>query len=205
MPGGSSGGSAAAVAARLAPWALGTDTGGSIRQPAALCGIVGLKPTYGAVSRYGMIAFASSLDQAGPLTRDVTDAALLLRHMVGERDELDSTSLRYPGEIALPGRTELTGVRVGVPAELSGEGIEPGVLAAFEATLELLRTLGASVESCALPHAPHALAAYYVLAPAEASSNLARFDGVRYGYRASGATDSSTCIRGPATTASAPR
>ncbi len=189
VPGGSSGGSAAAVAARLAPWALGTDTGGSIRQPAALCGIVGLKPTYGAVSRYGMIAFASSLDQAGPLTRDVTDAALLLRHMVGERDELDSTSLRYPGEIALPGRTELTGVRVGVPAELSGEGIEPGVLAAFEATLELLRTLGASVESCALPHAPHALAAYYVLAPAEASSNLARFDGVRYGYRASGATE----------------
>ena len=189
VPGGSSGGSAAAVAARLAPWALGTDTGGSIRQPAALCGIVGLKPTYGAVSRYGMIAFASSLDQAGPLTRDVTDAALLLRHMVGERDELDSTSLRYPREIALPSRTELAGVRVGVPVELSGEGIEPGVLAAFEATLELLRTLGASVESCALPHAPHALAAYYVLAPAEASSNLARFDGVRYGYRAGGASD----------------
>jgi aspartyl-tRNA(Asn)/glutamyl-tRNA(Gln) amidotransferase subunit A len=189
VPGGSSGGSAAAVAARLAPWALGTDTGGSIRQPAALCGIVGLKPTYGAVSRYGMIAFASSLDQAGPLTRDVTDAALLLRHMVGERDELDSTSLRYPREISLPSRTELAGVRVGVPVELSGEGIEPGVLAAFEATLELLRTLGASVESCALPHAPHALAAYYVLAPAEASSNLARFDGVRYGYRAAGASD----------------
>jgi aspartyl-tRNA(Asn)/glutamyl-tRNA(Gln) amidotransferase subunit A len=190
VPGGSSGGSAAAVAARLAPWALGTDTGGSIRQPAALCGIVGLKPTYGAVSRYGMIAFASSLDQAGPLTRDVTDAALLLRHMVGERDELDSTSLRYPGgEISLPSRTELAGVRVGVPVELSGEGIEPGVLAAFEATLELLRTLGASVEGCALPHAPHALAAYYVLAPAEASSNLARFDGVRYGYRAAGASE----------------
>jgi len=189
VPGGSSGGSAAAVAARLAPWALGTDTGGSIRQPAALCGIVGLKPTYGAVSRYGMIAFASSLDQAGPLTRDVTDAALLLRHMVGERDELDSTSLRYPREISLPSRTELAGVRVGVPVELSGEGIEPDVLAAFETTLELLRTLGASVEGCALPHAPHALAAYYVLAPAEASSNLARFDGVRYGYRASGATE----------------
>jgi len=189
VPGGSSGGSAAAVAARLAPWALGTDTGGSIRQPAALCGIVGLKPTYGAVSRYGMIAFASSLDQAGPLTRDVTDAALLLRHMVGERDELDSTSLRYPGEISLPSRTDLAGVRVGVPVELTGEGIEPGVLEAFEKTLELLSTLGASVESCALPHAPHALAAYYVLAPAEASSNLARFDGVRYGYRASGASD----------------
>jgi aspartyl-tRNA(Asn)/glutamyl-tRNA(Gln) amidotransferase subunit A len=189
VPGGSSGGSAAAVAARLAPWALGTDTGGSIRQPAALCGIVGLKPTYGAVSRYGMIAFASSLDQAGPLTRDVTDAALMLRHMVGDRDELDSTSLLYPGEIALPSRTDLAGLRIGVPAELSGEGIEPGVLAAFEATLELMRTLGAGVESCALPHAPHALAAYYVLAPAEASSNLARFDGVRYGYRAPGATE----------------
>ncbi len=187
VPGGSSGGSAAAVAARTAPWALGTDTGGSIRQPAALCGIVGLKPTYGAVSRYGMIAFASSLDQAGPLTRDVTDAALLYGQMVGARDPRDSTSLDFPGRIELPTRTDLRGLRFGVPAELSGEGIEPGVLAAFEAALELLRTLGASVEPCALPHAPHALAAYYVLAPAEASSNLARFDGVRYGYRAAGA------------------
>jgi aspartyl-tRNA(Asn)/glutamyl-tRNA(Gln) amidotransferase subunit A len=189
VPGGSSGGSAAAVAAGLAPWALGTDTGGSIRQPAALCGIVGLKPTYGAASRYGMIAFASSLDQAGPLTRDVSDAALLLRHMVGARDPLDSTSLDFPEEIALPRRTDLQGVRFGVPAELSGEGIEPGVLGAFEATLELARQLGASVEPCTLPHAPHALAAYYVLAPAECSSNLARFDGVRYGYRAQEAPD----------------
>jgi aspartyl-tRNA(Asn)/glutamyl-tRNA(Gln) amidotransferase subunit A len=189
VPGGSSGGSAAAVAARLAPWALGTDTGGSIRQPAALCGIVGLKPTYGAVSRYGMIAFASSLDQAGPLTRDVTDAALLYGHMVGERDARDSTSLRFPGVIVAPTRRELAGVRIGVPVELAGEGIEAGVLERFEATLELARTLGASVEPCALPHAPHALAAYYVLAPAEASSNLARFDGVRYGYRASGTAD----------------
>ena len=189
VPGGSSGGSAAAVAARLAPWALGTDTGGSIRQPAALCGIVGLKPTYGAVSRYGMIAFASSLDQAGPLTRDVTDAALLYSSMVGARDPRDSTSLDFPGAIELPTRTDLVGVRIGVPSELTGEGVEPGVLNAFEATLELLRTLGASVEPCALPHAPHALAAYYVLAPAEASSNLARFDGVRYGYRASDADD----------------
>jgi aspartyl-tRNA(Asn)/glutamyl-tRNA(Gln) amidotransferase subunit A len=189
VPGGSSGGSAAAVAAGLAPWAIGTDTGGSIRQPAALCGIVGLKPTYGAVSRYGMIAFASSLDQAGPLTRDVSDAALLLSHMVGERDPLDATSLDFPEPIAMPSRRHLAGIRLGVPSELTGEGIEPGVLGAFQATLELARQLGATVESCALPHAPHALAAYYVLAPAECSSNLARFDGVRYGYRAAHADD----------------
>src|SRR5579871_6398412 len=189
VPGGSSGGSAAAVAAGLAPWALGTDTGGSIRQPAALCGIVGLKPTYGSASRYGMIAFASSLDQAGPLTRDVTDAALLFGAMVGPRDPCDATSLDYPGRIELPTRTDLAGVRLGVPRELSGEGIEPGVLAAFEGALERARALGASVEPCALPHAPHALAAYYVLAPAEASSNLARYDGVRYGYRAPDATE----------------
>jgi aspartyl-tRNA(Asn)/glutamyl-tRNA(Gln) amidotransferase subunit A len=188
VPGGSSGGSAAAVAAGLAPWALGTDTGGSIRQPAALCGIVGMKPTYGAVSRYGMIAFASSLDQAGPLTRDVTDAALMLRHMVG-RDECDATSLRFPEEIVLPSAERLDGVRLGVPVELCGEGIDAGVLAAFEASLERAEQLGASVEQVELPHAPHALSAYYVLAPAEASSNLARFDGVRYGMRASNARD----------------
>jgi aspartyl-tRNA(Asn)/glutamyl-tRNA(Gln) amidotransferase subunit A len=189
VPGGSSGGSAAAVAAGLAPWAIGTDTGGSIRQPAALCGIVGLKPTYGAVSRHGMIAFASSLDQAGPMTRDVSDAALLLRHMVGARDPRDATSLDFPEEIVLPSRSDLRGVRLGVPAELSGAGIEPGVLGALESTLELARQLGASVEPCTLPHAQHALAAYYVLAPAECSSNLARFDGVRYGYRAPDAPD----------------
>jgi aspartyl-tRNA(Asn)/glutamyl-tRNA(Gln) amidotransferase subunit A len=183
VPGGSSGGSAAAVAAGSAPWALGTDTGGSIRQPAALCGIVGLKPTYGSVSRYGMIAFASSLDQAGPLTRDVTDAALLFRHMLG-RDHCDSTSLEYPGEIALPTAERLDGIRLGVPEELTRtEGTEPGVLEAFQATLRLAEELGATVETCRLPHAPHALSAYYVLAPAEASSNLARFDGVRYGLR----------------------
>jgi aspartyl-tRNA(Asn)/glutamyl-tRNA(Gln) amidotransferase subunit A len=182
VPGGSSGGSAAAVAAGLAPWALGTDTGGSIRQPAALCGIVGLKPTYGACSRYGMIAFASSLDQAGPLTRDVTDAALLFRHMVG-RDTCDSTSLEFPGTVELPDAERLDGIRLGVPEELSGPGIEPGVLASFEATLDLARELGATVEPTKLPHAPHALSAYYILAPAEASSNLARYDGVRYGLR----------------------
>ena len=184
VPGGSSGGSAAAVAAGCAPWALGTDTGGSIRQPAALCGIVGLKPTYGTVSRYGMIAFASSLDQAGPLTRDVTDAALLLRHMVGQ-DARDCTSVGFPGEIATPSAERLDGIRLGVPEELTGEGIEPGVLDAFNATLELAQELGARVQTCHLPHAPHALAAYYVLAPAEASSNLARYDGVRYGARVS--------------------
>jgi aspartyl-tRNA(Asn)/glutamyl-tRNA(Gln) amidotransferase subunit A len=188
VPGGSSGGSAAAVAAGLAPWALGTDTGGSIRQPAALCGIVGLKPTYGAVSRYGMIAFASSLDQAGPLTRDVTDAALMLRHMVGQ-DPCDATSLAFPGEIALPSAERLDGVRLGVPTELTGEGIDAGVLASFQAALERARELGADVREVALAHAPRALSAYYVLAPAEASSNLARFDGVRYGARAAGASD----------------
>ena len=184
VPGGSSGGSAAAVAAGSAPWALGTDTGGSIRQPAALCGIVGLKPTYGTVSRYGMIAFASSLDQAGPLTRDVTDAALLLRHMVGQ-DERDSTSIGFPGEIARPTATSLEGIRLGVPEELTGEGvgIDAGVLETFDATLQLAQRLGATVHSCRLPHAAHALSAYYVLAPAEASSNLARYDGVRYGAR----------------------
>jgi aspartyl-tRNA(Asn)/glutamyl-tRNA(Gln) amidotransferase subunit A len=188
VPGGSSGGSAAAVAAGLAPWALGTDTGGSIRQPAALCGIVGCKPTYGAVSRYGMIAFASSLDQAGPLTRDVTDAALMLRHMVG-RDPRDATSLAFPEEIALPSAERLEGVRLGVPEELTGEGVEGGVLEAFQATLARAEELGAQVQSVKLPHAPHALSAYYILAPAEASSNLARFDGVRYGLRAEGAKD----------------
>jgi aspartyl-tRNA(Asn)/glutamyl-tRNA(Gln) amidotransferase subunit A len=183
VPGGSSGGSAAAVAAGLVPWAIGTDTGGSIRQPAALCGIVGLKPTYGAISRYGMIAFASSLDQAGPLTRDVTDAALLFGAMVGA-DPCDSTSLGLPEPVRLPEATDLRGVRLGVAEELSGEGIEHGVLAAFEQTLELARELGASVETMRLPHAPHGIAAYYLIAPAEASSNLARYDGVRYGHRA---------------------
>jgi aspartyl-tRNA(Asn)/glutamyl-tRNA(Gln) amidotransferase subunit A len=182
VPGGSSGGSAAAVAAGSAPWALGTDTGGSIRQPAALCGIVGLKPTYGAVSRFGMIAFASSLDQAGPLTRDVTDAALLLRHMVGH-DDRDATSVAFPEEIVLPTAQRLDAIRLGVPDDLTGEGVEPGVMERFEATLAVARELGASVERVSLPHADYGLSAYYVLAPAEASSNLARYDGVRYGLR----------------------
>jgi aspartyl-tRNA(Asn)/glutamyl-tRNA(Gln) amidotransferase subunit A len=185
VPGGSSGGSAAAVAAGLAPWAIGTDTGGSIRQPASLCGIVGLKPTYGAVSRYGMVAFASSLDQCGPLTRDVTDAALLLRHLVG-RDPCDSTSIGSPAPIELPSREDLGGLRFGVPAELSSEaeGVEPGVAEAFERTLGLIEQLGGALEETQLPHAPHGISAYYVLAPAEASANLARYDGVRFGLRA---------------------
>jgi aspartyl-tRNA(Asn)/glutamyl-tRNA(Gln) amidotransferase subunit A len=187
VPGGSSGGSAASVAAGTAPWSIGTDTGGSIRQPAALCGIVGLKPTYGAISRYGMIAFASSLDQAGTFTRDVTDTALLLSGMVGA-DPCDSTSIGLPEPVRLPTKTDLKGIRLGVPEELSGEGIEPGVLAAFNDTLDKARALGATVETMHLPHAPHGLAAYYLLAPAEASSNLARYDGVRFGYRADAAS-----------------
>ena len=186
VPGGSSGGSAAAVAAGLAPWAIGTDTGGSIRQPAALCGIVGLKPTYGSVSRNGMIAFASSLDQCGPLTRDVTDAALLLRHMVGA-DPCDSTCLTFPEEVRLPSAERLDGLRVGVPAGLDDGGVEPGVREVIERALALVEELGGRVEEIALPHAPHGLSAYYLLAPAEASANLARYDGVRYGLRADGA------------------
>jgi aspartyl-tRNA(Asn)/glutamyl-tRNA(Gln) amidotransferase subunit A len=188
VPGGSSGGSAAAVAAGLVPWALGTDTGGSVRQPAALCGIVGLKPTYGAISRYGMIAFASSLDQCGPLTRTVADAALLFAHLVG-RDPCDATSLGLPEPVRMPTAERLDGIRLGVPEELTGEGVDAGVRETFEATLRLAEELGASVDTCRLPHAEHALSAYYVLAPAEASSNLARYDGVRYGMRHEGDGD----------------
>ena len=184
VPGGSSGGSAAAVAGRLAPCAIGTDTGGSIRQPASLCGIVGLKPTYGAISRYGMIAFASSLDQCGPLTRDVTDAALLLRTLEG-RDPCDSTSVGIEGGVELPSREDLKGLSFGVPKELASEaeGIEAGVRENFERTVALIEELGGEVSETELPHAPHGISAYYVIAPAEASANLARFDGVRYGLR----------------------
>ena len=189
VPGGSSGGSAAAVAAGLAPWAIGTDTGGSIRQPAALCGIVGLKPTYGAVSRYGMVAFASSLDQCGPLTRTVADSALLLAHMVGH-DDCDSTSLGLPEPVRAPGRGDLKGLRLGVPVELSSsaQGMEPGVGEVFDRTLARIEELGGEVVEVHLPHAPHGIAAYYVIAPAEASSNLARYDGVRFGMRAGNGT-----------------
>ena len=181
VPGGSSGGSAAAVAAGTAPWAIGTDTGGSIRQPASLCGIVGMKPTYGAVSRYGMIAFASSLDQCGPLTRDVTDAAILLSHLQG-RDPCDSTSLGIPGGVPLPSAERLDGLRFGVWG-MEEEGLEPGVAEQVNATLAKIEELGGSVERIELPHAKYGIPAYYVIAPAEASSNLARYDGVRYGHR----------------------
>jgi aspartyl-tRNA(Asn)/glutamyl-tRNA(Gln) amidotransferase subunit A len=187
VPGGSSGGSAAAVAAGLAPAAIGTDTGGSVRQPAALCGVVGLKPTYGTVSRYGMIAFASSLDQAGPITRTVADAAVLFRAMTGAADRNDMTSIGWAGQAAgieVPSAERLDGLRIGVPTDLLGDGIEPGVRAAFDTALRTAEGLGATVVEVRLPHARHALSAYYLLAPAEASSNLARFDGVRYGNRA---------------------
>ncbi|MEZ5156999.1 MAG: Asp-tRNA(Asn)/Glu-tRNA(Gln) amidotransferase subunit GatA [Solirubrobacterales bacterium] len=184
VPGGSSGGSAAVVAGGLAPCSLGTDTGGSIRQPAALCGVVGMKPTYGSISRYGMIAFASSLDQCGPFTRDVRDAALLLS-VLGGRDERDSTSIGFPEPIAMPTRDDLRGLRIGVPRELSSdaEGIEPGVREVFERTVTLCEELGAEVAETGLPNSGQGISAYYVLAPAEASANLARYDGVRFGAR----------------------
>lgn len=184
VPGGSSGGSAAAVAGGLAPCALGTDTGGSIRQPAALCGIVGLKPTYGSISRYGMIAFASSLDQCGPLTRTVSDAALLLEAMQG-LDSRDSTSTGLEAGIEAPTKLDLEGLRFGVPTELVGEdiGIEAGVREVFDRTLSRIEEIGGEVVEIGLPNAAHGISAYYVLAPAEASSNLARYDGVRFGLR----------------------
>jgi aspartyl-tRNA(Asn)/glutamyl-tRNA(Gln) amidotransferase subunit A len=188
VPGGSSGGSAAAVGGGLAPCAIGTDTGGSIRQPASLCGIVGLKPTYGAISRYGMIAFASSLDQCGPLTRDVTDAALLLAAMQG-RDPCDSTSVGLEGGVRAPSGEDLEGLRFAVPAELAQDSFEPGVRAVFESTLKLIEGLGGEIAEVSLPHTEHGISAYYVIAPAEASSNLARYDGVRYGMRREGEGD----------------
>lgn len=183
VPGGSSGGSAAAVAAAEAIWSLGSDTGGSIRQPAAFCGIVGLKPTYGLVSRYGLVAFASSLDQIGPLTKDVTDCALLLQLIAGH-DERDSTSIPHALPDYLAGLGEkIEGVKLGVPIELFGSGFESGVKRQVEEALKILERLGAKVEETSLPSLEYALSAYYLIAPAEASSNLARFDGVRYGYR----------------------
>src|SRR3954453_11761233 len=185
VPGGSSGGSAAVVAGGLAPWAIGTDTGGSIRQPAALCGIVGLKPPYGAISRYGMIAFASSLDQCGPLTRDVSDAALLLAILQG-KDVCDSTSVGLERAPQLPDREDLRGLRFAVPSDLARDAIEPGVREVFEATLAKIEQLGGEIAETSLPHAEHGISAYYVIAPAEASSNLARYDGVRYGMRGEG-------------------
>ena len=186
VPGGSSGGSAAAVAAGTAVAALGSDTGGSIRQPAAFCGVVGLKPTYGRVSRYGLIAFASSLDHIGPLTKTVKDAAILLQHIAG-RDPLDSTSADLPVpdyEVAI-GKS-VRGVRVGVASEYFGEGLDAEVRSAVEAAIQKLAQSGCEIVPISLPHTAYAIPTYYVVATAEASSNLARYDGVRYGYRAAG-------------------
>ena len=184
VPGGSSGGSAAAVAALLAPAATGTDTGGSIRQPAAMCGLTGLKPTYGVVSRYGMIAFASSLDQGGPIARSAEDCALLLNTMAGF-DERDSTSLDRPVEnYARNLETPLAGLKIGLPKEFFGEGCDPEVMKCVEEAIAEYRRLGAETVEISLPNMKLAVPAYYVIAPAEASSNLSRFDGVRYGYRA---------------------
>jgi aspartyl-tRNA(Asn)/glutamyl-tRNA(Gln) amidotransferase subunit A len=188
VPGGSSGGSAAVVAGGLAPWSIGTDTGGSIRQPAAFCGIVGLKPTYGAISRYGMIAFASSLDQCGPLTRTVKDAALLLGILQGG-DPCDSTSVGIEGGVSLPDREDLSGLRFGVPSELAGYDFDSGVREVFEQTLRKIEDLGGEIAEVSLPSSEHGISAYYVIAPAEASSNLARYDGVRYGMRRGGDGD----------------
>ncbi|HUJ91354.1 MAG TPA: Asp-tRNA(Asn)/Glu-tRNA(Gln) amidotransferase subunit GatA [Gaiellaceae bacterium] len=188
VPGGSGGGSAAAVSAGLAPWALGSDTGGSIKQPSALCGNVGLRPTYGTVSRYGIVAFASSLDQVGPVARTVRDCALLYSIIAG-RDHCDSTTVELPHAVELPEAEDLKGLRVGVPKEFNEhEAIEPGVRDAVQRAIELCRELGAEVGECSLPHAvEYGMPCYYLIAPAEASSNLARYDGVRYGHRAAAA------------------
>lgn len=184
VPGGSSGGSAAAVAARMAPAATGTDTGGSIRQPAALCNLTGLKPTYGVVSRYGMIAFASSLDQAGPMAASAEDCALLLNSMAGF-DERDSTSLERPREdYSRDLEKPLAGLRIGLPREFFGEGCDAAVMAAVRAAIAEYEKLGATTVEVSLPNSHLSVPAYYVIAPAEASSNLSRFDGVRYGFRA---------------------
>jgi aspartyl-tRNA(Asn)/glutamyl-tRNA(Gln) amidotransferase subunit A len=183
VPGGSGGGSAAAVSAGLAPWALGSDTGGSIKQPSSLCGNVGLRPTYGTVSRYGIVAFASSLDQVGPVTKTVRDNALLYGIISG-RDECDSTTVDVP-PVELPQAEDLKGLRVGMPRELNeAAGIEPGVSEAVRRAIDLCSELGADVGDCALPRSvEYGLPCYYLIAPAEASSNLARYDGVRYGPR----------------------
>jgi aspartyl-tRNA(Asn)/glutamyl-tRNA(Gln) amidotransferase subunit A len=189
VPGGSSGGSAAAVAADLAPAALGTDTGGSVRQPAAFCGVVGLKPTYGRVSRYGLIAFASSLDHVGPLTRDVRDAALVLQAIAGV-DPHDATSVDEPVpdyRALLEGGVR--GLRLGVAREYFGAGLDPQVESAVRGAIARLSELGATVEEVSLPTTDYGLAVYYIVAPAEASSNLARYDGVKYGLRAPGGRD----------------
>jgi len=183
VPGGSSGGSAAAVAADLCSAALGSDTGGSIRQPASFCGVVGMKPTYGSVSRYGLIAFASSLDQIGPLTKDVKDACLIMNVIAG-KDAKDSTSadFKHPDYTQFL-RQDMKGFKVGIPGEYFGEGIDPMVKEQVEKAVKTAESLGASIENISLPHTGYGIAVYYIVATAEASSNLARFDGVRYGFR----------------------
>lgn len=189
VPGGSSGGSAALVAAGAAPWALGSDTGGSIRQPASFCGVVGMKPTYGRVSRYGLVAYASSLDQIGPLTLTVRDNAHLLNLIAGH-DSADSTSLKLPDEdFTRELGKDIRGLRLGVPREMLAEGVDPEVRAAIEKALAVFESQGAIIEETSLPRLKYALAAYYLIATSEASSNLARFDGVRYGHRASQASN----------------
>lgn len=189
VPGGSSGGSAAAVAARLVPGVTGTDTGGSIRQPAALCGITGLKPTYGRVSRYGMIAYASSLDQGGPMTRTAEDAAILLQTMAGF-DEKDSTSVDKPVPDYLASIAQkLDGLTIGLPKEFFGEGLDAGIAAIIESAVDEYRRLGATVKEVSMPNLKYAIPAYYIIAPAECSANLSRFDGVRFGYRCENPAD----------------
>ncbi|MBC7261602.1 MAG: Asp-tRNA(Asn)/Glu-tRNA(Gln) amidotransferase subunit GatA [Chloroflexi bacterium] len=189
VPGGSSGGSAAAVSADETLAALGSDTGGSVRQPASLCGVVGLKPTYGRVSRYGLVAFASSLDQIGPLSKDVTDCALLLNVIAGH-DVRDSTSLNMPvPDYTQALRPEIKGLRIGVPREYFATGIQPGVEASVRQAIQVLADLGAEISETSLPHTEYALPTYYLIAPAEASANLARYDGVKYGYAAPDASD----------------
>jgi aspartyl-tRNA(Asn)/glutamyl-tRNA(Gln) amidotransferase subunit A len=190
VPGGSSGGSAAAVAARLAPAVTGTDTGGSIRQPASFCGITGIKPTYGRASRYGMIAYASSLDQAGPMARSAQDCALLLSSLCGPDPDRDSTSLDVPAEdFSRALNDDLTGLRIGVPREFFGEGLAADVRAAIDAALAQYQKLGATLVDITLPRTELSIPVYYVIAPAEASSNLSRFDGVKFGHRAKQYTD----------------
>ena len=189
IPGGSSGGSAAVVSADTAICSLGSDTGGSIRQPAALCGVVGMKPTYGRISRYGLIAFASSLDQIGPFTKDVTDCALVLNALCGN-DEMDSTSVDVPVPDFTQGLiNDVQGLKIGVPKEYFTEGLDTEVADKVHAAISVLEKLGASVEEISLPHTEYAIATYYIIAPAEASANLARYDGVRYGYRTKEPTD----------------
>ena len=183
VPGGSSGGSAAAVAGNLVPWALGSDTGGSIRQPASFCGVVGLKPTYGLVSRYGLVAFASSLDQIGPITKDVRDSAILL-NLISGHDEKDTTSINNPKvDYTKCLKNDVKGLKIGVPKEFFGEGINPEVKEKLQEAIEKYKELGAIIEECSLDIAQYSLATYYIIACAEASSNLGRFDGIRYGYR----------------------